>query len=124
QETDIAVVKVDAHNLPALSFGDSDALRAGQLVVASGCLLGLESSVAMGVVSAFARQLTPDDPMIYIQTDATINPGNSGGALVDTSGKLVGINTLIYSQSGGSEGIRFAAPSNIVRNVFTQIRKH
>jgi serine protease Do len=77
----------------------------------------------MGVVSAVARQLTPDDPMIYIQTDATINPGNSGGALVDTAGKLVGINTLIYSQSGGSEGIGFAAPSNIVRNVFTQIRK-
>jgi serine protease Do len=70
-----------------------------------------------------ARQLTPDDPMIYIQTDATINPGNSGGALVDTAGKLVGINTLIYSQSGGSEGIGFAAPSNIVRNVFNQIRK-
>ena len=61
--------------------------------------------------------------MIYIQTDATINPGNSGGALVDTDGQLVGINTLIYSQSGGSEGIGFAAPSNIVRNVFQQIRK-
>ena len=78
----------------------------------------------MGVVSAVARQLTPEDPMIYIQTDATINPGNSGGALVDTDGRLVGINTLIYTQSGGSEGIGFAAPSNIVRNVFTQIRKH
>jgi serine protease Do len=77
----------------------------------------------MGVVSAVARQLTPEDPMIYIQTDATINPGNSGGALVDTDGRLVGINTLIYTQSGGSEGIGFAAPSNIVRNVFTQIRK-
>ncbi len=123
QETDIAVVKVDAHNLPALPFGDSDSLRAGQLVLAFGSPLGLESSVSMGVVSAVARQLTPDDPMIYIQTDATINPGNSGGALVDTSGKLVGINTLIYTQSGGSEGIGFAAPSNIVRNVFTQIRK-
>jgi serine protease Do len=70
-----------------------------------------------------ARQLTPEDPMIYIQTDATINPGNSGGALVDTEGRLVGVNTLIYSQSGGSEGIGFAAPSNIVRNVFTQIRQ-
>ena len=123
QETDIAVVKVDAHNLPALPFGDSDALRSGQLVLAFGSPLGLESSVSMGVISAVARQLTPDDPMIYIQTDATINPGNSGGALVDTSGKLVGINTLIYTQSGGSEGIGFAAPSNIVRNVFTQIRK-
>jgi serine protease Do len=123
-ETDIAVVKVEAAGLPTLTFGDSDTLRSGQLVLAFGSPLGLDSSVSMGVVSAVARQLTPEDPMIYIQTDATINPGNSGGALVDTAGRLVGINTLIYTQSGGSEGIGFAAPSNIVRNVFTQIRKH
>jgi serine protease Do len=122
-ETDIAVVKVEARGLAALPFGDSDALRPGQIVLAFGSPLGLSSSVTMGVVSAVARQLTPDDPMIYIQTDAPINPGNSGGALVDTDGRLVGVNTLIYSQSGGSEGIGFAAPSNIVRNVFTQIRK-
>ena len=123
-ETDIAVVKVEARGLPTLAFGDSDALRSGQLVLAFGSPLGLDSSVSMGVVSAVARQLTPEDPMIYIQTDATIDPGNSGGALVDTGGRLVGINTLIYTQSGGSEGIGFAAPSNIVRNVFVQIRKH
>lgn len=123
-ETDIAVVKVDAHGLPTLTFGDSDSLRSGQIVLAFGSPLGLESSVSMGVVSAVARQLTPEDPMIYIQTDATINPGNSGGALVDTEGRLVGVNTLIYTQSGGSEGIGFAAPSNIVRNVFSQIRKY
>jgi serine protease Do len=122
-ETDIAVIKVEAQGLPVLAFGDSDGLRPGQLVLAFGSPLGLESSVTMGVVSAVARQLTPDDPMIYIQTDAPINPGNSGGALVDTEGRLVGINTLIYTQSGGSEGIGFAAPSNIVRNVFGQIRK-
>ena len=122
-ETDIAVVKVEGKALPALAFGDSDALRPGQVVLAFGSPLGLSSSVTMGVVSAVARQLLPEDPMIYIQTDATINPGNSGGALVDTDGKLVGINTLIYSQSGGSEGIGFAAPSNIVRNVVAQIRK-
>ena len=122
-ETDLAVVKVDAKGLPALDIGDSDALRPGQLVLAFGSPLGLDSSVTMGVVSAVARQLTSDDPMIYVQTDAPINPGSSGGALVDTEGHLVGINTLIYSQSGGSEGIGFAAPSNIVRNVFTQIRK-
>jgi serine protease Do len=122
-ETDIAVVKVEARALPTLPFGDSDALRPGQLVLAFGSPLGLESSVTMGVVSAVARQLTPEDPMIYIQTDAPINPGNSGGALVDTEGHLVGVNTMIYSQSGGNEGIGFAAPSNIVRNVFTQIRK-
>ncbi|MEP6915997.1 MAG: trypsin-like peptidase domain-containing protein [Acidobacteriota bacterium] len=123
EETDIAVVKVEARGLPVLPFGDSDALRPGQLVLAFGSPLGLASSVTMGVVSAVARQLTPEDPMIYLQTDATISPGNSGGALVDTAGRLVGINTLIYTQSGGSEGIGFAAPSNIVRNVFTQIRK-
>jgi serine protease Do len=85
--------------------------------------MGLSSSVTMGVVSAVARQLAPEDPMIYIQTDAPINPGNSGGALVDTEGRLVGINTMILSQSGGSEGIGFAAPSNIVRNVVTQIQR-
>jgi len=122
-ETDLAVLKVDARGLPALPFGDSDALRAGQLVLAFGSPLGLETSVTMGVVSAVARQLTPEDPMIYVQTDAPINPGNSGGALVDTEGRLVGISTLIYSQSGGNEGIGFAAPSNIVRNVFTQMRQ-
>lgn len=123
RETDIAVIRVEAKGLPALPFGDSEALRPGQIVLAFGSPLGLESSVTMGVVSAVARQLTPDDPMIYIQTDAPINPGNSGGALVDTDGRLIGINTLIYSQGGGSEGIGFAAPSNIVRNVFAQIRK-
>jgi serine protease Do len=122
-ETDLAVLKVEARSLPALPFGDSDTLRPGQLVLAFGSPLGLDSSVSMGIVSAVARQLTPEDPMIYIQTDATINPGNSGGALVDTHGHLIGINTLIYSQSGGSEGIGFAAPSNIVRNVFLQIRR-
>ena len=122
-ETDIAVVKVEAKALPVLAFGDSDVLRPGQLVLAFGSPLGLDASVTLGIVSAVARQLTPEDPMIYIQTDAPINPGNSGGALVDTDGRLVGINTLIYSQSGGSEGIGFAAPSNIVRNVFQQIRK-
>jgi serine protease Do len=122
-ETDIAVVKVEASNLPALPFGDSEELRPGQIVLAFGSPLGLQVSVTMGVVSAVARQLTPEDPMIYVQTDAPINPGNSGGALVDTNGRLVGINTLIYSQSGGNEGIGFAAPSNIVRNVFMQIRK-
>jgi serine protease Do len=122
-ETDLAVLKIDARGLPALAFGDSDALRAGQLVLAFGSPLGLETSVTMGVVSAVARQLTPEDPMIYVQTDAPINPGNSGGALVDTDGRLVGISTLIYSQSGGNEGIGFAAPSNIVKNVVTQIRQ-
>ncbi|HSL21402.1 MAG TPA: trypsin-like peptidase domain-containing protein [Vicinamibacterales bacterium] len=122
EETDLAVLKVEEKGLPALPIGDSDTLRPGQLVMAFGSPLGLEASVSMGVVSAVARQLEPEDPMIYIQTDAPINPGSSGGPLVDADGRLVGINTLIYSQSGGNEGIGFAAPSNIVRNVFDQVR--
>ncbi|NIM51617.1 MAG: PDZ domain-containing protein [Gemmatimonadales bacterium] len=121
-ETDLAVVKIDQPNLPYLELGDSDNLRPGHLVLAFGSPLGLEASVTMGVVSAVGRQLEPEDPMIYIQTDAPINPGNSGGPLVDTQGRVVGINTLILSQSGGSEGIGFAAPSNIARHVYEQIR--
>jgi serine protease Do len=123
RETDLAVLKVDTGDLPALELGDSDEVRQAQLVFAFGAPLGLESSVSAGVVSAVARQLRPDDPMIYLQTDASINPGNSGGPLVDAEGRVVGINTFILSQSGGSEGIGFAVPSNIVRNVFEQIRK-
>lgn len=123
EETDLAVLKVNAANLPALAFGDSDALRAGQVVCAFGSPLGLENSMTMGVVSAVGRQLTADDSMVYVQTDAPINPGNSGGPLVDIQGRIVGINTLILSQGGGNEGLGFAAPSNIVRTVFEQIRK-
>ena len=121
-ETDIAVLKTNEGDLPFLELGDSDRLRPGQIVLAFGSPLGLENSVTMGIVSAVARQFEPEDPMIYIQTDASINPGNSGGPLVDAVGNVVGINTLILSQSGGNEGLGFAAPANIVRNVFEQIR--
>jgi serine protease Do len=123
-ETDLAVVRIDERNLTALAFGDSDALKAGQIVLAFGSPLGLHNSVSFGVVSAAARQLVPDSPMIYVQTDASINPGSSGGPLVDVQGRLVGINTLIVSQAGGNEGLGFAAPSNIVRTVYDQIRKN
>jgi serine protease Do len=123
EETDLAVLKVNATGLPTIAFGDSDTLRAGQVVCAFGSPLGLENSMTMGVVSAVGRQLTADDSMVYIQTDAPINPGNSGGALVDIQGRIVGINTLILSQGGGNEGLGFAAPSNIVRTVFEQITK-
>jgi len=123
RETDLAVLLVPEKGLPALPLGDSETLRPGQLVVALGSPLGLEGTVTVGVVSALARQLEPESPMIYVQTDASINPGNSGGPLLDLEGRVMGINTLIYSQSGGSEGIGFAAPSNIVRSVFEQIRK-
>jgi serine protease Do len=123
EETDLAVLRVNATGLSAATFGDSDVLRAGQIVCAFGSPLGLENSMTMGVVSAVGRQLAADDPMVYIQTDAPINPGNSGGALVDVQGRVVGINTLILSQGGGNEGLGFAAPSNIVRTVFEQIRR-
>ena len=122
-ETDLAVIKVEERNLTALAFGDSDALRAGQIVLAVGSPLGFSNSVSLGVVSAIARQLQPESPMIYVQTDASINPGSSGGPLVDLSGRVVGINTLIASRAGGSEGLGFAAPSNIARTVYEQIRK-
>jgi serine protease Do len=122
EETDLAVLKIEEKNLPALPLGDSDALRQGQVVLAYGSPLGLENSVSMGIVSAVGRQLEIDDPMVYIQTDAPINPGNSGGPLVDTEGRVVGINTLILSQGGGNEGLGFAAPSNIVKTVFDQIK--
>ena len=122
-ETDLAVIKVDLENLPPLAFGDSEELKPGQLVLACGSPLGLNNSVSLGVVSAVARQMEPDSPMIYVQTDASINPGSSGGALVDVNGQLVGLNTLIASRSGGNEGVAFAAPSNIVRTVYEQIRK-
>jgi len=124
EETDLAVLKVAERGLQALPFGDSDLVRPGQIVLAFGSPLGLNSTVTLGVVSAVARQLEPEDPMIYLQTDAPINPGSSGGPLVNVEGEIVGINTLILSQSGGNEGLGFAAPSNIVRRVFEQIRAY
>jgi serine protease Do len=121
-ETDLALIKVAAHQLKALELGDSNRLRQGQLVLAFGSPLGLGNTVTMGVVSTVARQLAADDVPWYIQTDAPINPGNSGGPLVDTAGRVVGVNTLILSQSGGSEGVGFAIPSNTVRYITDQLR--
>jgi serine protease Do len=123
RESDLAVLKVERKDLPFLRFGDSAELHQGQLVLAFGNPLGLSNSVTMGVVSSTARQIKPDDPMLYIQTDAPINPGNSGGPLLDADGRVVGINTFILSQSGGSEGIGFAIPSNVVHSVVDQLRK-
>ncbi len=123
RQTDVAVLKIDGNQWPHLGFGNSENLRQGQIVMAFGNPLGLEGSVSMGIVSSVARQIKMDDPMIYIQTDAPINPGNSGGPLIDADAEVVGINTFILSQSGGSEGIGFAIPSNIVKTVYAQIRK-
>lgn len=122
RDSDLAVVKIDKKNLPYLVFGNSDELKQGQLVLALGNPLGLDNSVSLGVVSAVARQIKADDPMVYVQTDAPINPGNSGGPLVDTEGHVMGINTFILTQSGGSEGIGFAIPANIAREVYRQLK--
>lgn len=124
RETDIAVLRIEEKGLRHLRFGDSENVQQGQLVFAFGSPFGLENTVTMGVVSSTARQIRPDHPMIYIQTDASINPGNSGGPLVDASGALVGINTFILSSTGSNAGLGFAAPSNISRSVYEQIRKH
>ncbi len=122
RDTDLAVVKIDRKNLPFLSFGNSDELKQGEIVLALGNPLGLENSVSMGIVSAVSRQIKTDDPMVYIQTDAPINPGNSGGPLIDTEGNVVGLNTFILTQSGGSEGIGFAIPSKIASQVYAQLK--
>jgi serine protease Do len=124
RETDLAILKIEESNLPFLQFGESEDVRAGELVFAFGSPFGLENSVTMGVVSSVARQIRPDDPMIYIQTDASINPGNSGGPLINADGAVVGVNTFILSNSGGSEGIGFSIPSSIARRVYQQIREH
>jgi serine protease Do len=124
--TDLAVLKVDAANLPALAWGDSSALRVAEWVLAIGNPFQLNQTVTLGIVSATNRRLpgrvaTYED---FIQTDAAINPGNSGGALINARGELVGINTAIYSQSGGYQGIGFAVPSNLARQVMDDIIKY
>lgn len=123
RDMDVAVIKIDRAGLPHLPFGNSDVVRQGELAMAFGNPRGLEGSVSMGIVSSTARELHPDDFLAYIQTDAPINPGNSGGPLVDAQGHVIGINTFILSDSGGSEGLGFAIPSNMVRTVYTQLRK-
>jgi serine protease Do len=123
RQVDIAVVKIEERNLPALSFLNSDNLRQGQFVLALGSPLGLQNSLTHGVVSATLRQLDPESPMVYIQTDAPINRGNSGGPLLDVEGRIAGINTMIFSESGGNEGIGFAIPANLVKDVYQRLRK-
>jgi serine protease Do len=121
---DLALLKVEAKGLPRLEFADYKKLRKGQIVLAFGNPEGLENSVTMGIVSAVARQASSSTPSVYIQTDAPINPGNSGGPLVDTEGRLVGINTFILSETGGSQGLGFAIPSSLVEFVYGELRKY
>jgi Do/DeqQ family serine protease len=118
--TDLAVLKIDTkgEKLPVVAFADSDQVQVGDLVLAIGDPFGVGQTVTMGIVSALARtQVSASDYQFFIQTDAAINPGNSGGALVTTDGKLAGINTAIYSRSGGNIGIGFAIPANLARRV-------
>ena len=126
--TDLALVKIEAKDLPTLPFGSSDALRLGEWVLAIGSPFDLQSTLTAGIVSAKARQLgaIPNDFRIesFIQTDAAVNPGNSGGALVNTHGELVGINTLIKSQTGSYVGYSFAIPESIVRKVVVDLKEY
>lgn len=125
--TDIALLKIDATDLPFLSFGNSDELRVGEWVLAVGNPFNLTSTVTAGIVSAKARNIGINSPFsieAFIQTDAAVNPGNSGGALVNTRGELVGINTAIASQTGSYIGYSFAIPSNIVKKVVSDFIKY
>jgi serine protease Do len=120
--TDIALLKIEAGGLPTLAFGDSDRLQVGEPVMAIGNPFGLEQTVTTGIVSAKERFIGTGPYDDFIQTDASINPGNSGGPLVDSRGALVGINTAIFSQTGGSVGIGFAIPVSIAKEVLPQLR--
>jgi len=121
-ETDLAVLKVDREDLPAITFGNADSVRTGDVVLAIGNPFGVGQTVTMGIVSAVGRRgLNLNTYENFIQTDASINPGNSGGALVDVAGNLIGINTAIFSRTGGSLGIGFATPVSTARMVMEQI---
>jgi serine protease Do len=122
-ETDLALLKIDAAGLPVLPLGSARAPQAGQLVFAVGSPEGLASTVTMGVISSVARQTDVAGPMLFIQTDAPINPGNSGGPLVDVDGTVVGINSFILTQSGGSQGLGFAIPASVVKFVADELRR-
>jgi len=123
--SDLALLRIDAKNLPVITFADSDQAKVGDIVLAVGSPFGLTNTVTSGIISALGRGgigITSYED--FIQTDASINPGNSGGALVDTEGRLVGINTAIYSRTGGNQGIGFAVPSNLAHNVIDSLLKY
>jgi Do/DeqQ family serine protease len=123
--TDIALLKIDARDLPTLTWGDSDRLKVAEWVLAIGNPYSIGQTVTLGIVSATNRSLSGQIAGYenFIQTDAAINPGNSGGALINARGELVGINTAIFSRSGGYQGIGFAAPSNLARRVMADLQK-
>jgi len=117
-------LKIEGQKLPALPLATYSQVRQGETVFAFGSPIGMRNSLTHGLVSAVARQVDPDSPNIYVQTDAPINPGNSGGPLVNIRGEVVGVNTFILSQSGGNEGLGFAIPSATVRTVFRQLKQY
>jgi len=120
-KTEVAVIKIDAKDLPTVTIADSDKIEVGDLCLAVGNPFGVGQTVTMGIISASGRGGMGLDYEDFIQTDASINPGNSGGALVDAEGRLIGINTMILSRSGGNQGIGFAIPSNLCRNIMTSL---
>jgi serine protease Do len=124
RETDLALLKLAGGTPQHLELADSSRLRQGQVVFAVGSPQSLDNSVSMGVVSAVSRGFSPDASQSFIQTDAPINPGNSGGPLINTHGEIVGIDTFILTESGGSEGLGFAIPSDLVRDVYAQLKKY
>src|SRR5262245_60752200 len=124
-KTDIAVVKVEAKNLPTLPFADSSQAQVGDIALAIGNPFGIGQTVTMGIISATGRgDLGIEDYEDFIQTDAAINPGNSGGALINASGQLIGVNTAILSGAGGNQGVGFAVPSNLARAVMNQLLRN
>ena len=122
QPTDIALLKVDARNLPVVRLGDSNRLRVGQWVLAIGSPFGLEQTATQGIISALGRALPGDSYVPFIQTDAAVNPGNSGGPLFDLDGRVIGVNSQIYSNSGGYMGVSFAIPVNVAMDVVEQLK--
>lgn len=124
RQIDLAVIKIEAHQLPAIAVHKTVLPKQGEMVFAFGSPEGLRDTVTMGVVSAVARQPDPDSPLVYVQTDTPINPGNSGGPLVDADGELVGINTFILSRSGGNQGLGFAIPAGVVAFAYPQLVKY
>src|ERR1700757_142058 len=123
KQSDLALLKIEATHLPTVTLRSDVRVHQGELVFAIGSPEGLRNTVTMGVVSPLARQLEPDNPMVYIQTDAALNPGNSGGPLVDIDGNVIGINTLMLTEGGGSEGLGFAIPAAIVNFDYQNLRK-
>jgi Do/DeqQ family serine protease len=124
EATDIAVLKIDANNLPTIPWGDSSRMKVAEWVLAIGNPYQLNQSVTLGIVSALGRTLEGRTLQDFIQTDAAINPGNSGGALVNARGELVGINTAIFSETGGYQGIGFAVPSNLARHIMDELVRY